>query len=132
MPRKANPDEITLMENNVIEAFTVTTPEEREFIAKAWSLDYAVDLSDFVKRTGLPPVALKVASLIDTESPLLVSPGRGVMYSATACAVVITALRITGIQINTPECQELISRLGLIEKPKMVAKKKVKREKVVP
>lgn len=128
MPPKRNSEETTLIENNVIKAFQLTTIEERQFIAEAWQINYEVDLSDFVQRTGLPPVALKIASLIDTESPLLVSPGRGVMYSAMGCAVIITALRITGIQPHGPQCEELLSRLQLIEKPKQTGKK---REKVV-
>src|SRR5687768_8022022 len=85
MPQRINTDAPFLIEDQIIAAFEKTSKEDREYIAQTWAMNYMFDISDFVAHTGLPPIALKVASLIDTEHPLLVSPGRGVIYSAVGC-----------------------------------------------
>lgn len=131
MPRKAKEDEGTLIEDQVIEAFRLTTSTERELIAKLWCQNYQADLSEYTQRTQLPPIALIISSLIETENELLVSPGRGVMYGAIGCWVLVAAVAITGVKIGTPECEEVIRKFPLAKKPKQIPVKK-KASKVVP
>lgn len=132
MPRIPNPDETTLLEDQVITAFTKTTPEERTYIAESWVINYKIDLTDISKRSGLPPIAIKIASLIDADHPLLVSPGRGVMYSAMGCAIIIIGIQITEFPLNSPECEELIAKLTKKKPHSLVRVKKKTGIKVVP
>lgn len=118
MPRPIKPDDKSIMEDQICEVWEKTSKEDREFIAQAWSMNYMFDISDFVKHTGLPPIALKVASLIDTEHPLLVSPGRGVIYSAFGCAVVVMAVEIANVRVGTPQCLEILAKV--LPKPSLV------------
>lgn len=111
MPRKAKSDERTLIEEQVIKAWDLTTDRDRKYIAHMWCVNRDVDLSDYVSKTSLPRVALVVCSLIDTEHPLLVSPGRGVMWSAMGCAVIVLAVHIMGVVPSSLECYQLVSRL---------------------
>ena len=130
MPRAINPDDEKpwLIEDQIIAVWEKTNKEDREFIAQAWAMDYSIDLKEFVTNTGLPPIALIVASLIDTEHPLLVSPGRGVMYSAVGCAVIVIGLMATGAKIGTPLCMDVIAKL--VPKPKIsLVKKKPAKDK---
>lgn len=113
MPRKTTKQEKYLIEEQVIEAFTKTTRGERGYIADLWCKNYAVELGDFVKRTGLPRIALVIAALIDTDNPLLVSPGRGVMWSAIGCYVVVAAVQITEVPLRSPQLNALIAALAI-------------------
>jgi hypothetical protein len=99
------------LNDQIIEVFTSTTQAERVQIAKAWVDSYASDLSEYVTRTGLPPIALIVASLIDTDHPLLVSPGRGVMYPAVLCALIVLGLELNQVAIGSTEAAALIIRI---------------------
>lgn len=95
----------------IVEVFHCTNQDERVRIAKAWCDSYAADLSEYVRRTSLPSIALIIASLIDTDHPLLVSPGRGVMYGATACALIVLGLEINQFSIGSNEANAMIIRL---------------------
>lgn len=124
MPRKPNSEETSLIEEQVIQAFLLTTAEDRSKIAEIWNIDRNTDVAEYTEKTKLPPIALIIASLIDTESPILVSPSRGVMWSAMGCWIVVAAFAITGTPLNGSEAQKLLN-LVTSQKDSPVAKPKL-------
>jgi len=79
-----------------------TTSEERFEIATQWCTgNYGYPIQVATEK-GLLPIALIIASLIDVEHPLLVSPGRGVMYSSTGCEVIIFQAMLRRTPMDIP------------------------------
>jgi hypothetical protein len=79
-----------------------TTSQERFETASQWCMgNYGYPIQIATEK-GLLPIALIIACLIDVEHPLLVSPGRGVMYSSTACEVIIFQAMLQKTPLDIP------------------------------
>lgn len=110
MPRKATPIDDSAMHDAIIEVFRRTTQDERKKIAIDWCLG-EYDAPDRFSERGLLPIAVIIAALIDIEHPLLVSPGRGLMYGATGCVVVVLGVVIRGEAVDLPYFPKVVHTL---------------------
>ena len=109
MPRKHKKQDDLDFIDQIIEAYKKTTHEERQKVAQDWCLgDY--NAADSYKVRGLVPIALIIAALDDIEHPLLVSPGRGLMYSAVGCAVVVLTVEIRNEAVDIPYPKKSVHR----------------------
>lgn len=101
MPRKPKKDDDKTLMLQVVEVYRKTTQEERRDIAVKWCLgDYQI--ADGFGVRGLLPGAVIIAALIDVEHPLLVSPGRGLMYGAVGCMIKILEVELTNTAVAIP------------------------------
>lgn len=103
MPRIAKPNN-EYLEDQICKVFIDerTKPEERFEIARRWCMgDYEYH-RQFAAEKRLLPIALLVACLLDIEHPLLVSPGRGAMYSAMKCAEIVLSVMLHNIPVDIP------------------------------
>lgn len=112
MPRKAKRTNDLEFGNCIAEVFRRTTQEERRQIARDWCLgDYQA--GDAYAPRGLTPIAAIVAALIDIEHPLLVSPGRGLMYSFVGCAVEVLRVEIRKEAVDLPLFDKVVHRVSV-------------------
>lgn len=110
MPRKATPIDESKMHDAIIDVFRKTTQEERKKIALDWCLGEYDAPNQFVGRELLP-IAVIIAALIDIEHPLLVSPGRGLMYGVTGCVVVVLGVVLRGEAVGLPYYPKVVHTL---------------------
>jgi hypothetical protein len=107
MPRKAKANAQSL-DDEVIRCYIddhgreVTTIAERRDIAEQWCKGNYVHHHEIASKRRLLPIALLIASLIEIDHPLLVSPGRGVVYNAVDCAVIIMDVMLKNKAVATP------------------------------
>lgn len=108
MPRKPKKQDDLDFANEIVEVFRKTTQDERRKIALDWCLgDYQI--ADGYSARGLLPIAVIVAVLIDIDHPLLVSPGRGVMYGAVGCAVQVLTVEMNNTPVDIPYPQKTVN-----------------------
>ena len=107
MPRKPQ-DNNKQMDDEIIRCYIddhgreATTQTERREIAEKWCAgDYNFH-HIIASQRKLLPVALLIASLIDIDHPILVSPGRGVMLSSTDCALRIMEIMLKKQPVDRP------------------------------
>lgn len=109
MPRKPKKSDDEELIDAIIEAYRKTTQEERRKLAVDWCLgDYKA--SEGFSARGLMPIAVLIAALDDVDHPLLVSPGRGLMYSAVGCAVEVLKVEIENRAVEIPIFEKVVHR----------------------
>jgi hypothetical protein len=101
MPRTSNDERGSVLNDQILQAFRETTREQRSEIARQWCLKNFAHIEEF-RHLSSPPIALIIASLIDMDHPLLVSSGRGVMWSAMKCALLVLRVELFDIQVEIP------------------------------
>jgi len=101
MPRKSKRRSEDHLIDQVIEVFHKTTQEERQEIAQQWCMRNYQHVYEY-SSTGLLPIALIIASLIDIDHPLLCSPARGVMYNVLKCSILVLRVELLGIPVDMP------------------------------
>ena len=122
MPRKAKPNENTL-DDDVIRCYIddhgreTTTIAERKEIAELWCKGNYAHHHTIAAERRLLPIALLVASLIEIDHPLLVSQGRGVMYNAMNCAIIIVEVMLKNQQVAMPAGQFDVAVVERMEQP---------------
>lgn len=107
MTRKANTNANSL-DDEVIKCYIndrgqeVTTIAERRDIAEQWCKGNYAHHHSIAAARRILPIALLIASLIEIDHPLLVSPGRGVIYNAVDCAMIIMDVMLKHQDVATP------------------------------
>lgn len=111
MPRKVKRQDEHMLDDAVINAFRMTTRDERKKVALDWCLsDYAA-AAEYARR-DLLPIAVVVAALIDIDHPLLCSPGRGVMFCMLECALKVFAVEIHQVIVEIPMFYKVPEKLS--------------------
>ena len=107
MTRKARPRNQDL-DDEVIRCYIddhgreVTTILERKDIAEQWCKGNYVHHHDLAARHRLLPIALLIASLIEVEHPLLVSPARGVLHNSVDAAILLMEIMLKKQPVASP------------------------------
>jgi len=106
MSRKAE-DNVKIMDDEICKCFIdsngkeVTTPAERQDVARQWCAGDYSHHRDIARKHGLQPIALIIAALIDIDHPLLTS-GRGVAYNSMQCALIVIQTMNAGRTVAQP------------------------------
>jgi hypothetical protein len=87
----------------------VTTPAERQEVARQWCAGDYSHHRDIARRHGVQPIALIIAALIDIDHPLLTS-GRGVAYNSMQCALIIMQTMNSGRTVAQPIAKNSFNR----------------------
>jgi len=106
MARKAQASAASL-DDEVIKCYIdehgreVTTIAERREIAELWCKGNYSHHHTIATKRRLLPIALLIASLLEIDHPLLVS-GRGVVYNAVDCAIILMEVMLKNQAVATP------------------------------
>jgi hypothetical protein len=103
MPRKAISNDKEL-EDQIIKVFEYEyiNTQERFEIARRWCMGNYEYHRQIAAKKNLLPIALLIACLVDIDHQLLVSPGRGVMYSSMKCAEIVLDVMLHQKAVDVP------------------------------
>jgi hypothetical protein len=112
MPRKGRRDRVDEehFENQVVEVFRKTAPQERFEIARAWCVDFTLPTA-LSAALGLPPIVLLVASMIDIRHPLVSSERPYVSLTTVEADIMRAAVR--GAPLAIPVCPQNLPTGGV-------------------